>query len=238
MTSLLDVRDLEVSYGAVPVLHGINLSVNKGEIRSILGANGAGKTTTLKTIAGVLKPRHGEIRMGDGPRIDGRRADQIRRAGLSWIPEGREIFVTLSVYENLLLGAYVVRDRQVIDERVEAMFRRFPVLEQRRHQSAGNLSGGEQQMLAIVRALMGDPHLLLMDEPSLGLAPRVVSAVFDLITEIRSEGVSILLVEQNARKALAVSDYTYVLEMGRISAEGPSAEIATSPAIRKAYLGG
>lgn len=238
MTDILDVRGLEVSYGNVPVLHGITLSMRQGEIRSILGANGAGKTTTLKAIAGILKPRAGEVRLGGGDRIDGRRADEIHRAGLAWIPEGREIFVTLSVYENLLMGAYSVRDRNIIDERIDAMFARFPVLAQRRDQSAGNLSGGEQQMLAIARALMSAPRLLLMDEPSLGLAPRIVSSVFDLIREIQSEGVSILLVEQNARKALAVSDYTYILEMGRISIEGPGGELAKSQAIQKAYLGG
>lgn len=238
MTTVLEVRALHVSYDTVPVLHGISLLLRRGEIRSILGANGAGKTTALKTIAGVLRPNGGEIWLNGTERIDGWSPHQVRRAGLAWMPEGREIFVTLSVHENLLMGGYAVRDQELITQRVQAMYERFPVLKQRWNQPGGTLSGGEQQMLAIARALMGAPTLLLMDEPSLGLAPRVVDTVFGLIREIRSEGVTILLVEQNARQGLKVSDYAYVLELGRIAAEGPAVELSNSPAIQRAYLGG
>jgi len=234
--SYLSVQDLHVSYGPVQALRGVNLQVEEGSIVSIIGANGAGKTTLLNTLSGIVKPKSGSIRLRDQPLPD--RACNILRRGMAHVPEGRKIFAGFSIEENLLAGAYIVDDKRLVEQRRDAMYARFPILAQRLTQQAGTLSGGEQQMLAIARGLMSDPGLLLLDEPSLGLAPLVVKAVFELIREIRDQhGKTILLVEQNAKKALALCDYAYVLENGAIVLQGEGRELLDNPAIRKAYLG-
>ena len=235
--SMLEVRDIHVSYGPVQALRGVNLKVGEGAIVSIIGANGAGKTTLLNTLSGIVRPSAGDIRLRGAP-LPGR-ACNILRQGMAHVPEGRKIFAGFSIEENLMAGAYIVHDKGLVESRRNAMYERFPILAKRSQQQAGTLSGGEQQMLAIARGLMSDPRLLLLDEPSLGLAPLVVKAVFQLISEIRDRhGKTILLVEQNAQKALALSDYAYVLENGRIVLEGPGRELLDDSAIRKAYLGG
>jgi branched-chain amino acid transport system ATP-binding protein len=235
-TNLLSVEDLHVSYGPVQALRGVNLSVDEGAIVAIIGANGAGKTTLLNTLSGIVKPKSGTIRFRGEPLPD--KACKIVPQGMAHVPEGRKIFAGFSIEENLRAGAYIVDDKDVFARRRDAMFARFPILAQRSKQQAGTLSGGEQQMLAIARGLMSDPGLLLLDEPSLGLAPLVVKAVFDLIREIRDEsGKTILLVEQNAKKALALCDYAYVLENGVIVMQGQGRELLDNAAIRKAYLG-
>ncbi len=234
--SYLAVNDLHVSYGPVQALRGVNLKVKEGSIVSIIGANGAGKTTLLNTLSGIVKPKSGSILFRGKALPD--RACKIIREGMAHVPEGRKIFPGFTIEENLLAGAYIVDDKQLVDQRRDAMYARFPILAERTHQQAGTLSGGEQQMLAIARGLMSDPGLILLDEPSLGLAPLVVKAVFDLIREIRDKsGKTILLVEQNAKKALALCDYAYVLENGAIVLEGKGDELLSNPAIRKAYLG-
>ena len=235
--STLTVRDLHVSYGPVQALRGVNLKVDEGAIVSIIGANGAGKTTLLNTLSGIVKPKSGSILFRDRP-LPGR-ACNILREGMAHVPEGRKIFAGFTIEENLKAGAYIVHDKQLVKSQRDAMYARFPILAQRSQQQAGTLSGGEQQMLAIARGLMSDPGLVLLDEPSLGLAPLVVKSVFELIREIRDRhGKTILLVEQNAQKALALCDYAYVLENGRIVLEGPGRELLNDSAIRKAYLGG
>ena len=234
--SYLAVNDLHVSYGPVQALRGVNLKVEEGSIVSIIGANGAGKTTLLNTLSGIVKPKSGSILFRGKPLPD--RACKIIREGMAHVPEGRKIFPGFTIEENLLAGAYIVDDKQLVDQRRDAMYARFPILAERTHQQAGTLSGGEQQMLAIARGLMSDPGLILLDEPSLGLAPLVVKAVFELIREIRDKsGKTILLVEQNAKKALALCDYAYVLENGAIVLEGNGDALLSNPAIRKAYLG-
>ena len=230
------VEDLHVSYGPVQALRGVSLKVEEGSIVAIIGANGAGKTTLLNTLSGIVKPRSGSVRLRGKPLPA--RACNIIREGLAHVPEGRKIFPGFSIEENLMAGAYIVSDKRLVEQRRDAMYARFPILAQRVGQQAGTLSGGEQQMLAIARGLMSDPGLLLLDEPSLGLAPLVVKAVFELIREIRDlQGKTILLVEQNAKKALALCDYAYVLENGAIVLEGQGRELLSNPAIRKAYLG-
>src|SRR5476649_1012744 len=235
---MLEIKNLQVSYGAITALHGVSLSVPDGKIVTLIGANGAGKTTTLKTISGLLKPKSGEI-FYDGKNIAGLPPHEIVKRGLSHVPEGRMIFANLTVDENLAMGAYLQRDKQRIAANRDYVFGIFPRLAERLRQSAGTLSGGEQQMLAIGRALMGSPKFLMLDEPSLGLAPRLVGAIFEKIQEInRSHGLTILLVEQNARLALEVSSHAHVLETGRVVMSGPSAELRSDPRLKAAYLGG
>ena len=232
---MLSVRDLHVSYGGIRALKGVSLEVNQGEIVTIIGANGAGKSTLLNSISGFLKPTKGEI-VFKGERL-GRQPAKIVKLGVCHVPEGRLVFTNLTVYDNLLLGAYLRRDRKAIAADMERVYRLFPRLKERMRQPAGTLSGGEQQMLAMGRALMTDGDIVLMDEPSLGLAPLLVQTVFDIIGEIRAMGKTILLVEQNAYKALGIADRAYVLEQGRIVKEGPACDIASDPAVRDAYLG-
>src|SRR5258706_6083139 len=235
---MLEIKNLQVSYGAIPALHGISLSVPAGSIVTLIGANGAGKTTTLKTVSGLLKPRSGGI-IYDGRSIAGLPPHQIVKLGLSHVPEGRMIFTNLTVLENLQLGAYLQKDRRVVRRELEQAFALFPRLKEREQQVAGTLSGGEQQMLAIGRALMSRPRFLMLDEPSLGLAPLLVKTIFEKIVEInRQHGITILLVEQNANLALEISHYGYVLETGRISLQDESAALRQSPQVRSAYLGG
>lgn len=234
--ALLEITDVHTSYGAIKALRGISFSVEAGQVVSLIGANGAGKSTTLNTISGLLKPQKGRI-LFKGQNIAGWRSDRITALKLVQVPEGRQIIAPMSVFENLQMGAYLRSDHAEIKRDIERIFARFPRLSERRDQKAGSLSGGEQQMLAVGRALMMRPELLMLDEPSMGLAPLLVNAVFDLIAEIKQQGIPILLVEQNARKALGVSDYAYVLERGAIVHAAPAAELREDPAIIAAYLG-
>lgn len=235
---MLKVTDLHVSYGAIQALCGVSFEVPAGAIVTLIGGNGAGKTTTLHTLSGLLRPRQGRVDFADAD-ITALAPHEIVARGLCHVPEGRLVFPELTVVENLALGAYLRRDRAGVAATREHVFELFPRLAERRAQSAGTLSGGEQQMLAIGRALMGKPRFLLLDEPSLGLAPRLVETIFERIVAInRAEGLPILLVEQNARLALAVSSYAYVLESGRIALEGPSKQLADDPRLKAAYLGG
>ncbi|MEZ4770538.1 MAG: ABC transporter ATP-binding protein [Caldilineales bacterium] len=233
--ALLTVDNLQTSYGAIRALKGISFHVDAGATVTLIGANGAGKSTTLNTISGLLKPAAGRV-VFDGTDITGWRADRVTAAGLVQVPEGREILAPLTVAENLELGAYTRRDKQVAQD-MARILERFPRLAERRDQQAGSLSGGEQQMLAIGRALMARPKLLMLDEPSMGLAPVLVRDVFDFIAELQAQGVTILLVEQNARKALRAAGYAYVLENGRITQEGTGQELLQDARIVEAYLG-
>ncbi len=235
--SLLEVRDLDVFYGRIQALRGVSLSVKEGEVVTLIGANGAGKTTTLRTISGLLRPVRGSITF-DGLPIGGKPPDEIVRLGLSQSPEGRRVFPRMTVRENLELGAFTRGSRAEIAEDFDRIFSTFPRLLERADQKAGTLSGGEQQMLAIGRALMARPRVLLLDEPSLGLAPLLVQTIFTVIKEINARGTTILLVEQNARQALAVASRGYVLEVGAVVHEDTSANLMASPAVRAAYLGG
>ncbi len=236
MPPLLEVEDLEARYGWTQVLHGLRFAVETGGITTILGANGAGKTTTLRAVCGTVRTS-GVIRF-DGRRIDGRPTEDLVRLGIGHVPEGRGTFVNLTVEENLRLGAYARRDRDRLGEDFERVYQHFPILRERRRQLAGTLSGGEQQMLAIGRALMLRPRLLLLDEPSLGLAPLVVREIFRIVRVInRDEGVSVLLVEQNAALALELADHAYVLETGRVVLGGPPAILKQDDAVRRSYLG-
>jgi len=236
MNALLAVRDLEVAYGNIPALHGITIEVQKGEIVTLIGANGAGKTTTLRTISGLLKPRRGEIVFNER-NIGGTKPDVITAMGVSHVPEGRGIFANLTVGDNLELGAYV-RNEKITDAEYERVFALFPVLKERLKQNAGTLSGGEQQMLAISRALMSKPNVLLLDEPSLGLAPQMVQAIFRVVKDINAEGTTILLVEQNAHMALVTAHRGYVMETGRIVLHDTTKALLASDRVKKAYLGG
>ncbi|MEP6913327.1 MAG: ABC transporter ATP-binding protein [bacterium] len=233
---MLTLDNVSVNYGAIEALTGISMHVETGEVVTLIGANGAGKTTTLRTITGLLEPREGKISF-EGEDIGGRATHRLVARGISMSPEGRGVFANLSVRENLQMGAYLKKDKRAISAEMERVFQMFPRLKERESQKAGTLSGGEQQMLAIGRALMSQPRLLLLDEPSLGLAPLVVHTIFEAIDEIKSKGTTILLVEQNAHAALKHSDRAYVLETGRIVMEGPSAELAADPRIKEAYLG-
>jgi len=235
--ALLEVKDLHVYYGVIQALKGISFEVNKGDIVTLIGANGAGKTTTMQTIIGLIPSREGTITY-DGKDITKTASHKIVASGISQVPEGRRIFQELSVYDNLMLGAYLQKDQKRIKDDIENVFDQFPILGERRTQIAGTLSGGEQQMLAMSRALMAHPTLLMMDEPSMGLSPLLVSQVFEIIKDMNSKGITILLVEQNAEKALKIADHAYVLETGAITASGTGQELADSPEIRKAYLGG
>ena len=235
---LLEIRDLHVGYGNVEVLHGISLDVGEGEIVALLGSNGAGKTTTLRAISGLIRPRAGEIVMAGQP-LNALRAHQIVALGLGHVPEGRRMFGALTVEENLQLGGYLIRrEGAVMAQRMDHVYQTFPRLGERRSQLAGTLSGGEQQMLAIARALMLRPRIIVLDEPSMGLAPKLVRVIFGMIAEICNEGTSILLVEQNARQALRIAHRAYVLESGRIALAGPARDLAQDSRVRAAYLGG
>ena len=233
---LLSVERLHVSYGAIQALHGVTLSLGKGEVVALIGANGAGKTSTLRAVSGMVKPSGGRIHL-EGKDITGMKSNALVPRGMAHAPEGRGIFLNLTVEENLDLGAYLRRDSEEIEKDREYCFGLFPVLRERRRQLSGTLSGGEQQMLAISRALMSRPKLLLLDEPSLGLAPQVVETIFRILREVNEKGVSILLVEQNAHLALSLASYGYVLETGEVCMAGPGKELLQSPEIRKAYLG-
>lgn len=234
---LLEVQDLCVSYGAIQALRGISLHVEPGEVVTLIGGNGAGKSTTLRSISGLLVPRSGAIRF-DGREIHGQPPHCTAQQGLVHVPEGRGIFANLTVEENLQLGGWSRSDKAKLRQDHDRALEFFPRVRERLRQNAGTLSGGEQQMLAIARALLARPKLLMLDEPSLGLAPQVVQTIFQVIREINREGVTILLVEQNASMALQVADRAYVLEVGSIQTSGPAAELATSDEIRRAYLGG
>src|SRR6266446_8459239 len=233
---MLTLENVSVNYGAIEALTGISMQVAKGEVVTLIGANGAGKTTTLRTITGLLEPRQGRITF-EGDDISGTATHRLVARGISMSPEGRGVFANLSVRENLQMGAYLQKNRAEIAAGMKRVFEMFPRLKEREGQKAGTLSGGEQQMLAMGRALMSKPRLLLLDEPSLGLAPLVVHTIFEAIDEIKSEGTTILLVEQNAHAALKHSDRAYVLETGRIVMEGPSKDLAADPKIKEAYLG-
>ncbi len=235
--ALLEIKDLYVSYGAIRALHGISFHVEEGEVVTLIGANGAGKSTTLQTISGILRPDRGQV-LYEGQDITRMRTDTIVKSGLIQVPEGRRIFAPLTVRENLEMGAFTRTDKQEIAESMDRVFELFPRLKERVEQMGGTLSGGEQQMLAVGRALMAKPRLLLMDEPSMGLAPILVEEIFKIIEEINKQGVTILLVEQNAHMAFSVSNRGYVLETGAIQLEGPSQELAQNPQVRAAYLGG
>ena len=236
MTALLEVDQVDVFYGHVHALRNVSLGVDEGEIVALIGSNGAGKTTTLRTISGLVRPARGEVRMQGKP-IHGLGAEQIARMGVGHAPEGRRLFARMTVKENLDMGAYSRHDRDGVRRDFERVFTLFPRLAERRSQLAGSLSGGEQQMVAIGRALMGRPRILLLDEPSLGLAPILVDAIFEVIREINSEGTTILLIEQNALIALTTASRAYVLETGSISVTGPASELMASPDVQRAYLG-
>ena len=233
---LLEIEDLDVYYGAIHAIKGVSLSVDAGDIVTLIGANGAGKTTTLRAVSGMLRPSGGAISY-EGTPIAGLKPHKLVARGLCHAPEGRGIFPNLTVTENLKLGAFLRRDAQGVAQDMEKGFTLFPRLRERATQMAGTLSGGEQQMLAIARALMSRPKLLLLDEPSLGLAPTVVETIFNIVQEINKQGVTILLVEQNAHLALGIANHGYVLETGTICQNGTGAELLRSPEIRKAYLG-
>jgi len=233
---VLEIQNLHVFYGGIHALQGISVSVPDGKVVTLLGANGAGKTTTLRAIMGLVRPKEGQITL-DGKSLLGKKPYEIVRLGLSMAPEGRRIFPDLTVMENLLLGAYARMDTAGISRDLEFVFSLFPRLKERQNQRGGTLSGGEQQMLAVARALMAGPKLLLLDEPSLGLAPVLITEVYRAFQRLREEGRTILLVEQNARAALSLADYGYVLETGRLVVEGPTQELRDSELVRKAYLG-
>jgi len=233
---LLEVKDLQVSYGAIAAVKGISFSVDQGEIVTLIGANGAGKSTTLKTISGLIRPRAGTI-LFNGKDITQAQPHKIVAMGISHCPEGRKPFANMSVRENLLLGAYTQKDKQAIAQNMERVFDRFPRLRERIGQLAGTLSGGEQQMLAMGRALMSRPQILLLDEPSMGLSPILVQQIFDIIVEINQAGTSILLVEQNAYMALSIAHRAYVIETGSIVLAGSAADLRQDPKVRAAYLG-
>jgi branched-chain amino acid transport system ATP-binding protein len=233
---MLTLENVSVSYGAIEALTGINLQVNQGEVVTLIGANGAGKTTTLRTITCLLEPKEGRV-MFEGKEISGVAAHKLVSMGIAMSPEGRGVFANLSVRENLEMGAFIRNDKKGIADDMEKGFVMFPRLKEREQQKAGTLSGGEQQMLAMARALMSRPRLLLLDEPSLGLAPIVVHTIFEAIDNIRAEGTTILLVEQNANAALHHSDRAYVMETGRIVMEGDSRQLAEDPRVKEAYLG-
>ena len=235
--ALLEVKDLKVYYGVICALKGISFEVNEGEIVSLIGANGAGKTTMMQSVVGLIPKRSGSV-IFDGHDITKTPCHKIVQLGMTQVPEGRRIFQELTVYENLLMGAYNTKDQQQFKVDLEEAFTRFPRLAERRKQIAGTLSGGEQQMLAMSRALMSKPKLLMLDEPSMGLAPILVDQIFSIIKELHDAGTTILLVEQNASKALEIADRAYVLETGSITLSGTGRELANSPDVQKAYLGG
>ena len=233
---MLEVKDLNVHYGAIHAIKGISLTVGDGELVALIGANGAGKTTTLHTISGLIKASSGSITM-DGTDLQKVPADQLINMGMAHVPEGRHIFAQMTVEENLLMGAYILKDKAKIRSNIEMVYGHFPRLKERAKQLGGTLSGGEQQMLATGRALMTNPKILLMDEPSMGLSPILVKEIFSIIEELHKDGITILLVEQNAKMALGIADRAYVLETGTISMEGTAKELSEDDRVRKAYLG-
>ncbi|MBQ8649321.1 MAG: ABC transporter ATP-binding protein [Clostridia bacterium] len=235
--ALLEVKDLQVYYGVIQALKGINFEVNEGEIVTLIGANGAGKTTTMQSIIGLIPSRGGSV-IFDGKDITKTPCHKIVHLGMAQVPEGRRVFQELTVYENLLMGGFSQKDKSAIKQDIESIYERFPRLAERSSQIAGTLSGGEQQMLAMGRAMMSHPKLLLLDEPSMGLSPILVDQVFEIIKDFRKDGTTVLLVEQNAGKSLAISDRAYVLELGEIVLSGTGAELAASDEVKKAYLGG
>lgn len=234
--AMLEIKDLQVYYGVIQALKGISFHVNQGEVIALIGANGAGKTTTLQTLTGILSPKSGSI-VFEGKDLTRTPAHKIVEMGMAHVPEGRRVFADMSVYENLLLGAYTRKDKAEIAESLAGVYKRFPRLEERKGQRAGTLSGGEQQMLAMGRALMSKPRIVLMDEPSMGLSPIFVEEIFNIIKEISAEGTTVLLVEQNAKKALSIADRAYVLETGKIVLEGDAKDLLNDESIKKAYLG-
>ena len=234
--AMLEVRDLEVNYGSINAIKKISFDVNEGEVIALIGANGAGKTTTLHTITGLLKAKSGSV-MFEGKDLLRTPPHKIVEMGMAHVPEGRRIFQQLTVYKNLTLGAFTRKDKGAIDETLKMVYSKFPRLEERKKQVAGTLSGGEQQMLAMGRALMSKPKIVLMDEPSMGLSPLFVAEVFKIIEEIRAGGTTVLLVEQNAKKALEIADRAYVLETGKIVLSGDAKELMNNDSVKKAYLG-
>ena len=234
--AMLEVKDLEVYYGMIQAIKGISFEVNQGEVIALIGANGAGKTTTLHTITGLLSPKKGSV-LFEGQDITKVPAHKIVSMGMAHVPEGRRVFSQLSVYENLKLGAYTRKDKSNIDKELQSIYERFPRLAERKNQLAGTLSGGEQQMLAMGRALMSKPSIVLMDEPSMGLSPILVNEIFDIIESISKSGTTVLLVEQNAKKALSLADRAYVLETGKVVLEVDEKELLENDSIKKAYLG-
>lgn len=234
--AMLEVKDLEVYYGMIQAIKGISFHVDKGEVIALIGANGAGKTTTLHTVTGLLSPKSGHV-IFEGKDITKVPAHKIVSMGMAHVPEGRRVFAELSVYENLKMGAYTRNDKNEIEESLKNVYKRFPRLEERKNQMAGTLSGGEQQMLAMGRALMSKPKIILMDEPSMGLSPIMVNEIFDIIRSVSESGTTVLLVEQNAKKALSIADRAYVLETGKIALEGKAKDLLEDDSIKKAYLG-
>ena len=234
--ALLEIKDLEVYYGMIQAIKGVSFQVQEGEVIALIGANGAGKTTILHTITGLLEAKKGSV-IFDGKDITKTPAHKIVSMGMAHVPEGRRVFANLSVYQNLKMGAYTRKDKQEIEETLKTVYKRFPRLEERKNQLAGTLSGDEQQMLAMGRALMSHPRIILMDEPSMGLSPIFVNEIFDIIKEVSASGTTVLLVEQNAKKALSISDRGYVLETGKIVLEGNSEDLLNNDSIKKAYLG-
>lgn len=234
--AMLEVKDLQVYYGVIQALKGVSFEVNKGEVIALIGANGAGKTTTLHTLTGLLQPKAGSI-IFEGVDITKVPAHKIVEMGIAHVPEGRRVFSQLSVYENLKMGAYTRKDKKEIAESLANVYKRFPRLEERKNQRAGTLSGGEQQMLAMGRALMSNPKMIVMDEPSMGLSPIFVNEIFDIIEKVSASGTTVLLVEQNAKKALSIADRAYVLETGKIALSGDAKELMNDDSIKKAYLG-
>lgn len=234
--AMLEIKNLEVYYGMIQAIKGISLEVNQGEVIALIGANGAGKTTTLHTITGLLAPKNGSV-LFEGVDITKIPAHKIVSMGMAHVPEGRRVFANLTVYQNLKLGAYTRKDSKEIEQTLEMVYKRFPRLEERKNQIAGTLSGGEQQMLAMGRALMSHPKIILMDEPSMGLSPIFVNEIFDIVKEISAGGTTVLLVEQNAKKALSIADRAYVLETGNIVLEGKASELLNNDSVKKAYLG-
>ncbi len=235
--ALLEVKDLEVSYGLIRAIRGVSFTVNEGEIVALIGANGAGKTTIMHAVNGLIPKKTGSVYF-DGTDITNIPAHKLTSMGMAQVPEGRRIFQELTVFENLQLGAYTRGDRKEFENTLESIYQRFPILKERSKQVAGTLSGGEQQMLAMSRALMSKPKLMLLDEPSMGLSPLYVNTVFDMISEIQKSGTTVLLVEQNAKKALNVANRAYVLEVGKIVKSGAGKELLADDSIKRAYLGG
>ena len=234
--AMLEIKDIEVFYGVIQAIKGVSFEVNEGEIIALIGANGAGKTTTLQTITGLISPKKGQI-FFEGQDITHIPAHKIVSMGMAHVPEGRRVFAQLSVLDNLKLGAFTRKDKEEVEETLIRVYKRFPRLEERKNQIAGTLSGGEQQMLAMGRALMSHPKILLMDEPSMGLSPIFVNEIFDIIQEVSKSGTTVLLVEQNAKKALSIADRGYVLETGRIVLEGNAKELLDNDQVKNAYLG-
>ena len=234
--AMLEIKDLSVYYGVIQALKGISFEVNEGEVIALIGANGAGKTTTLHTVSGLIAPKSGSV-IFEGQDITKTPAHKIVSMGMAHVPEGRRVFASLSVLQNLRLGAYTRNAKEEIEESLRKVYKRFPRLEERKNQPAGTLSGGEQQMLAMGRALMSNPRIILMDEPSMGLSPILVNEIFDIIKEVSAGGTTVLLVEQNAKKALSIADRGYVLETGRIVLEGKAQELLNNKSVQSAYLG-